>query len=128
VGLRAEIEEALGETLEAEFGLPVVLTSPDGVRYSTSANDPTAELVGQVLYDTVSQDTDGNQILDHRPVVTLRRSSLTRVPAAGEKWSVEIPTTPRADSPRETFLVERASEDGGSIGFIRLYLRKAAQS
>lgn len=128
MGLRAEIEEDLAETLEDDYGLAVVLTSPDGVRYSKSAHDATADLVGQVLYDHIDQDGEGNQIIDHNPVVTLRRSSLTRVPLPGEKWAVEIPIDPTATATRETFLLERASEDGRSIGFIRLYLRKAEQS
>ena len=120
MGVRAEIEADLAETLEGEFGLPVVLTSPDGVRYD--------DLVGQVLYDTIAQDENGAQVIDHKPVVMLRRSSLTRVPAAGEKWAVEIPTSPLTGASTSTFILERASEDGGSIGFIRLYLHRAEQS
>jgi hypothetical protein len=118
--LRQEIEADLAETLEGEFAMSVSLTSPDGVRYD--------DLVGTVLYDSISQDENGAQVIDHKPLVLLRRSSLTRVPASGEVWSVTIPTTPRAGAPTETYLLERASEDGGSIGFIRLYLHKAEQS
>jgi len=129
MGLRAEIEDDLSDFLEGEdYGQVVVLISPDGMKYSKSANDPTADLMGQVLYDSLSQTEDGVAIIDHNPVVTLRRSSLERLPAANEKWSVNIPTGPRVDASRETFLIERASEDGGSIGFIRLYLRKAEQA
>lgn len=128
MGLRAEIEEVLHDSLEDEFGLPVVLTSPDGVRYSKSANDPTADLSGQVLWETVSQDAEGNTVIDPRPVVVLRRSSLTRVPADGEKWAFEIPTGPRANAATATYVLERASEGGSSIGFIRFYLRAAEQS
>jgi len=120
MGLRAEIEEDLEDFLEGDdYGQSVVLISPDGVTYS--------DLMGQVLYDSISQTEDGVQVIDHNPVVTLRRSSLTKIPATNEKWSVNIPTGPRDDAPRETLILERASEDGGSIGFIRLYLRKAEQ-
>lgn len=129
MGLRAEIEEDLSDFLEGDdYGQAVVLTSPAGVRYSKSANDPTADLMGQVLYDSISETEDGQQVIDHDPVVTLRRSSLTKIPAANEKWGVEIPTGPKTGAPRETFILEKASEDGGSIGFIRLYLRKAEQT
>lgn len=128
MGLRAEIEETLADSLEGEYGLPVVLTSPDGVRYSTSANDPTSALCGQVLYDTISADADGNTIIEDRPVVTLRRSSLERIPVDGEVWAVEIPLDPTSDSSTATFLLERAMTGGRSIGYIKLYLRKAAQS
>jgi hypothetical protein len=130
MGLRAEIEQDLAETLEDadDFGLPVVLISPDGIVYSKSANDEEADLMGQIIYDTVAQDADGNQIIDHKPVVSLRRSSLTRIPLPGEVWAVKIPTSPVADAEPETFMLERAAEDGSSIGFIRLYLRKAEQA
>lgn len=128
MGLRAEIEADLVDTLEGDFGLPVELISPDGVRYTTSANDPTQTLVGQILYDSVSQDADGNTMIDARPVVTLRRSSLARIPLDGERWSVRIPVDPTAGATIGTFLLERAPEGGRSIGFIRLYLRAAEQS
>ncbi len=116
--LRATIESDLGDTLESEFAVAVDLVDPDGAEYSN---------VGQVLYDTISQDADGNTIIDHKPVVTLRRSSLDRVPAPGEAWAVKIPTSPIV-STKSTYLLERATEDGCSIGYIKLYLRAAVQS
>ena len=127
MNLRETIEQDLGETLEAEYGLPVILTSSNGVRQSKSANDPTADLVGQILYDTTMYD-EGVEIIVHKPVVTLRVSSLVRVPVPGERWLVEIPTTPNYTATKESFLLERPSEDGGSIGFIRLYLMRAEQA
>ena len=131
-GLRALAEADLAATLEGEFGegMPIVLVAPDGTRQETSANDPLglADLVGQVLFDTVAQDADGNQIIDHKPVVTLRRSSLSRVPVPSETWAVEIPTSPRAGATRETYILERPSQHGASLGLIRLYLRRAEQS
>jgi hypothetical protein len=123
--LRASIETDLGDTLESEFGVAVEFVDPAGAVYSeTKDGDP---LVGQVLYDTISQDADGNQIIDHLPNVTLRRSSLTRVPAPGEAWAVKIPTAPGATT-KTTFVLERASLDGCSIGYIKMYLRAAVQS
>jgi hypothetical protein len=129
MGIRADIEEDLAETLEDsdDYGLPVVLIGPDGVVYDTSENDDD-DLYGQVLYDHISQDEDGNQIIDNRPVVTLRISSLARVPQNGEVWAVKIPVSPLADAELQTFVMERAVEGGASIGFVRLYLRKAEQS
>lgn len=128
MGLRAEIEQDLAETLEGDYGLPVVLISPSGVRYSTSANDPTSSLMAQVLYDSASQDADGNTVIDSRPVITLRRSSLSVVPQSGERWAVEMPTGPEDDASTATFVVERALEGGRSIGFVRLLLRGTEQS
>lgn len=129
-GLRALVESDLAETLEDpnEWGLPVELIAPDGTIYNTSANDATKSLYGMVLYDTIAQDENGMDIVDHNPVVTLRRSSLTRVPVNGEAWAVRIPTTPLTGASLTTFALERAMEGGGSIGVVRLYLRSAEQS
>ena len=129
MGLRAEIEKDLAETLEdpADYGIPVVLITPTGEVISTSLNK-TGPLYGQVLYDSVKQDEDGMQIIDNKPVVTLRRSSLVRTPQSGEVWGVQIPTSPLLNAPIETFLLERAIDGGSSLGIIRLHLTKAAQS
>ena len=108
---RADLEFSL----EGEWGLPVELVSPAGFEYTG--------LTGQVLYDTVREDpATGAQYVDHNPVVTLRVSSLDRVPVSGESWAVRIPTTPSTTDSLVTYYLERASEDGRSIGFIRLYL------
>lgn len=118
--LREQAERDLSFTLEGEFGLPITLISPTGEKQTVE---------GQVLFDTVVLDpSSGAEVVVHKPVATVRRSSLLRVPKAGEAWAVQIPTTPSRSAPRSSFLLERPSEDGGSIGFIRLYLMKAAQS
>lgn len=129
MGIRADIEEDLWETLEDpnDFGLPVILVSPDGVVYDTSENDGET-LCGRIVYDTVLEDEDGNEVVVHQPVVTLRLSSLARVPANGESWVVKIPDSPRADATVVPYMFERAPEDGRSIGYIELFLRKAEQS
>jgi hypothetical protein len=89
----------------------------------------TSPLVGQILYDTLRDDLEqGVQTIVHKPVVTLRRNSLTRVPISGESWFVQIPIEPKLTATKESFLLERPSEEGASIGFIRLYLMKAVQS
>jgi hypothetical protein len=128
MNLREQAESDLAFTLEGEWGLPVVLISPDGVTQDKSANNPTADLDGQVIYDTLVQQPDtGAEMLVHKPVVTLRISSLTRVPKSGERWIVKIPITPNRTAPKETFFLERPTEDGSSIGFIRLYLMATEQ-
>jgi len=130
VNLREQAELDLRHTLEGAFKLPVVLIDPDGNTIDTSENDG-LPLVGQVLYDTVVTDpaTGGTVVIDE-PVVTLRRSSLSRVPAPGENWAVRIPLTPSATGDLVTHLIDpsKSPEGGASIGFIRLYLKKAAQS
>jgi hypothetical protein len=127
--LREKAESDLGTTLEKEWSLPVVLKGPDGKIYDTSANDG-ERLGGQVLYDIVRLSPDtGNNIIVNKPVVTLRRTSLERVPQAGERWIVQIPVRPSETAEMEDFILDpdRPPEGGASIGFIRLYLRRAVQ-
>jgi hypothetical protein len=205
VNLREQIEFDLVETLEGDdWGLPVVLRSPDGViqdkavvltandisflaadksinsvdtdfrNYRLSVGDEIlvsgsvnntgvltiesveknkitiAELIvdessgaefrvinnstllqGQVLYDTIIDNPEtGSEVIVHDPVVTLRRTSLLRVPIPTEKnrWLVSIPEKPSMTASLRAYVMGRPSEDGGSIGFIRLYLMKPVQS
>lgn len=124
MSIRELIEADLADTLEnsADFGLPVILLDPDGAEHGP--------YYGQILYDTRVTDEAGIETIMHDPVVTLRRSSLARIPLATEKneWAVKIPTTPSLTASTETFILGHPSEDGGSIGFIRLYLTKTVQS
>jgi hypothetical protein len=122
LNLRVQAEADLAITLENpdDYGLPVKLIDPDG---------GIQELNGQVLYDTRIVDPEtGLPMIVHQPIVALRRSSLTRIPHAGEKWAVAIPEVPDPNADKVLHTIERAPEDGGSIGFIRLYLTKAKQA
>lgn len=128
--LREQLEQDLGESLEGEWGLPVVLIGPDGVKYDTSANDPTKSLSGQVLYGKKEFNPDtGQEIYINNPIVTLRISSLARVPQNGEIWSIQIPTTPSTTAATSTFIFNgRPLEGGASLGFLRIYPHKAVQA
>ena len=130
VNLREQVEQDLGESLEGEWALPVVLIDPDGVKYETSANDATMPLVGQVLYGKREFNPDtGQEVYINTPIVTLRVTSLTRVPANGEKWVIKIPTSPSTTASLVDFIFQgRPLEGGTSLGFIRIYPQKAAQS
>ena len=131
VNLREQAELDLGKTLEGVFGLPVILIDPDGNIQSKSANDPDADLTGQVLYDTVKTSPDtGEDVVVNNPIVVLRRSSLDRVPAPNENWVVKIPVSPSVTAEKEDFIISptRPPEGGTSIGFIRLYLQRIEQS
>lgn len=130
VNLREQVEQDLGESLEGEWALPVVLIDPDGVKYETSANDATKPLVGQVLYGKREFNPDtGQEVYINTPIVTLRVTSLTRVPANGEKWVIKIPISPSTTAPLIDFIFQgRPLEGGTSLGFIRIYPQKAAQS
>lgn len=129
VNLREQVEQDLGESLESEWGLPVVLIAPDGVKYDTSANDAAKPLVGQVLYGKKEFNPDtGQDVYINTPIVTLRVTSLERVPQNGEKWGIKIPTQPSTTAQLVDFIFQgRPLEGGTSLGFIRIYPQKMAQ-
>lgn len=135
--LRERVEEDLGVTLEdpKQWGLPVELTGPDGIEIKISANSPDPEnpllLYGQVLYNTVRVNPEtGEQVVTALPVIVLRRSSLARIPQDGERWFIKFPKDPSltAEFADYTLNADQATEGGRSIGFIRLYPKKAVQS
>jgi len=123
MNLREQAELDLATTLEdpALFGQRVELISPAGEVIVAN---------GQILYDSVASDEAGIQTIVHKPVVTLRRSSLSRIPLNTDRprWGCKIPISPVLNAPIVTFIVETPHEGGGSIGFVRLYLTRAEQS
>jgi hypothetical protein len=130
-GLREIAEQHLNITLEGRFGLPVELIGPDGIPQIYSENDPTTLLQAQVLYDTTVQNPEtGEEVIIPEPNISLRRSSLVRIPLAGEHWFIKIPETPSATAPKEEYVLssDLAPQDGRSLGIVRLYLTKAKQS
>lgn len=129
VNLREQVEKDLGASLEGDWGLPVVLIDPDGGVYDKSANDPAQPLVGRVVYNRTKLDPEtGEQVVVPEPVITLRRTSLSRIPADGEKWVIKFPKDPSSSAPLvEYILIGRPPEGGRAIGFIRLYPQKAVQ-
>lgn len=130
MNLRERVESDLSLSLEGPWGLPVTLMSPDGV-LQTLKKDTTLPLRGQILYDTVAMNPEtGEEIVIRMPVVTLRRSSLERIPLAGENWIVAIPMTPSESAPlvQHVFSSTRPPGGGASVGFIRLYLQQVEES
>lgn len=122
--LRAQIERDLGESVEGEWKVPVELTSPDGQVQRYSLNNPTERLGGQVLYFSRQTNPEtGEMIIVNQPVVSLRISSLIRVPAAGENWFIRMPIAPTPGAPMVSFVFTgtKAPEHGTDIGFIRIY-------
>ena len=135
MNLRAQAEADLATTLEDPtlFGMPVELVSPDGEVINTKMVDgiaTTEQLCGQVHYDSIETDDAGIPTIIHKPVVTLRRSSLSRVPLPTDRprWACRIPESPLVGADIVTFLVENPTEGGGSLGIIRLYLTRAEQA
>jgi hypothetical protein len=128
--LRERIEadlEGILEDYQNGFALPVILIAPDGVKQEFSANDPdvprTIPLTGRVTYARFDIDPDtGLPLRIDNPIVTLRRSSLDRIPLAGELWSVQIPKKPAVDAEKETYVTELPPRDGRSFGWIQLPL------
>ena len=129
MNLRLKAENDLAFSLEGLWALPVVLVDPDGNEQTKSANDPTKDLSGQVLYDHKELDSEtGMEIIVNTPVVTLRLSSLDRVPKYGETWKMKFALVPDPKAPKQTFiLIGRPPQGGASIGFIRLYPQLAGQ-
>ena len=113
--LRKTIEEDLSITLEGDYGLPIILTAPDGSSQTVQ---------GQVHYNTLQFDAQsGVDIIIEKPWVAVRRSTLTRIPVAGQRWLIQIPSTPDPDADTDSYLWDGVAPEGGrSIGFMRLYL------
>lgn len=130
VNLRERAEKDLKFSMEREWALPVIGIDPDGNTLDTNQN--TGEpLTGQILYDTVKDNPQtGSPVVINKPAISLRRSSLARIPKAGEKWFWKIPVDPSRTADLETFESDkqRPPEGGRSIGFIRIYLRRVKQS
>jgi hypothetical protein len=117
------------EDYENGFGKVVELIAPDGVIYSVNQNDTTKLLSGRVDHAMVTRDPDtGEEFLVGNPTVSLRRSSLGRIPRAEEKgWFVRIPASV-TDSTLVTYATDdRALLDDPQSGEIMLFLTKAVQ-
>lgn len=133
--LREKIERDLEQSLENYingFGLPVILISPDGEIQEFSANDPntprTIPLTGRITFSRFDQDpTTGLPVRIDNPLVTLRISSLDRIPKAGENWVVKIPEKPQVDATKKTFFMEIAPRSGDSFQWIQIPLTELQQ-
>ena len=127
INLRELAEKDLAETLEGEWSLPVILIGPDGIKYDKTVDG--RNLTGQVLYGRREFNPDtGEEIFINTPVVTLRISSLVRVPADTECWGVKIPVKPSTTADMDDFIFNgRPSEGGATIGFMRIYPQRMVQ-
>lgn len=105
-----------------DWGMPVVLKGPTGATQTVN---------GQVLRDSIMVNPEtGEPVLNTTPVVTLRISSLNPVPQNGEKWYIEIPSTPDPASAKLGFLADgsKAFEFWRSFGIVKIRLTPAVQS
>lgn len=126
---RANKDLELSMEKTTEWGLPVVLISPDGVIYDTK-KDSEDPLSGQVLHSYTEFNADtGEDVIIEDPVVILRRESLDRVPLNGEKWGVQIPEDPSLSAPMKLFILspDKAIKANRALGIIKMYLQKTKQ-
>jgi hypothetical protein len=122
INLRGIVESDLAKTLEGDFGQTILLIAPDGSEF---------EAIGRIDYNTQDFDPDtGAPVILQVSSVTVRRSTLATVPAAGENWFIKIPASPVAGSPLLDRVMSktRAPINGDAIGFIRIFLQEADQS
>ena len=135
MGLRQVVEQDLELTLEGDdWGLPIRLIAPDG-SIIDKKNGTDSPLMGQVLYNTLVQvPNTGGEMLVPKTCFVIRRSSLSRIPLPGERWSIEFPDPGYPDSEGNYTFVRKildgikSPEDGKSIGFMRLYPVEAIQA
>ncbi|RKY06725.1 MAG: hypothetical protein DRP56_06885 [Planctomycetota bacterium] len=115
--------------IEGNYGLPVVLITPDGTTISTDEDGNT--LKGQVLYDHDSLDPETGDLMSTKEIrVTLRKTALSQIPVAGETWKVSIPDDPSGQDAMTTYLMnpDESPVDGQSAGFITLKPKNVDQS
>ena len=119
--LRAMIEKDLGVTLEGDYGLPCTLVGPDGTIYPP--------VMGRFVRDHIEANVNGETVVVNVPMMTLRLSSLARIPKADEHWEFRIAATPGSPVLTSYFLDPSGIPVGGeTIGFKRFPLTKAVQS
>jgi hypothetical protein len=122
IDLRALAEADLAYSLEGDYAAEITLKGPNGA---------TQTVRGRVRYCKPRTNLDTGEVAyDFDPNITLRRSSLSPIPAADEKWSATFPDGPRTDAGSLTMLLDttRAPEGGQTLGTIKYYMQAADQS
>jgi len=126
--LRQTIELDTADTVENDFGLPVILFSNTGNKISTSLNKPGTPLLGQILWDTIDVNPEtGGVMIVPKPNITLRASSLSEVPDENNYrlWNVQIWKS-LIDHTLKTWAI-KIPKHGKSLGTITLFLENLAQ-
>ena len=124
------IKDAKNQNIK-NWSTPIELIDPDGIVYNTDneTGQPLRSL--QTLYDRRDENPDtGEPITVHEPVISIARSSLSRIPQPGEKWSIKFPLDPTDETTLSNYVFDsdRSIGEGNSLGFIRIYPFKLVQS
>jgi len=127
MSLLTRFKKDLVEIIDKDWGEPVILIGPDGHKQTQTADDETKSLKGILSRESVNIDPGtGFEAVVPEPVLILRLGSLTRVPKASEKWSVQAPPTPGSET-LQSYTLSGPPEEGSTIGYINLPLRKVVQ-
>ena len=88
--VRQLAERDLAVTLTGDdYGVPVKIIGPDGLDYSTDTLGQPVR--GRLVYDHAEVNELGLTVVIENPCLTLRVSTLRRVPVAGERWEFKVP-------------------------------------
>ena len=121
------IERDLAVTLEGDYGDAATLVGPDGTVYAT--NTLGKPIAGRLVYDHAEVNANGETVIVHSPCLTLRTSTLPRVPQFNERWAFKIPKSVTDPTLSLFFLdADRPPVDSASIGFKKYYLVAGVQS
>ena len=122
------IERDLAVTLEGDYGVAVTLVDSDGTVYAT--NTLGKPIMGRLVYDHAEVNAaNGETVIVHSPCLTLRTSTLPRVPAFNERWMIKVPKSVTDPTASLFFLdADRPPVDSASIGFKKYYLVAGVQS
>ena len=113
------------------WGTSVEFIDPDGIVYNTDNETGKPLRTLQTLYDRRDENPDtGEPITVHEPVIVQARSSLSRIPAPGEQWSIRFPLDPTDENTLSNYVFnsDRSMGEGNSLGFIRIYPFRLVQS
>jgi len=125
ISIPALSEMDLSDTIEGEFGLPVTLTSPGGVEINQTVDEtPLKGYVRRSYKDT--REKSGDTVIVNAPAVKLRITSLSQIPATGEKWIIGIPESPIEGAAIEYYELDpkKPVEVNRSKGTVKLFLAK----
>lgn len=114
---RQDMADDLGEILEGDFGQTIAFMNP--------ADGSTVTVQGQDVRGTRMQDPEtGMDIFVKTPVVTVRNSRFTTLPAKG--WGCRIRASV-TDATTVAYVVDRVAESGKSFGWTKCFLSLGEQ-